>query len=476
MKTWMKMLAGHYEVIRRKYPEDKLLIVFDIDGTILDMRHMIRYVLRVFDADNGTEYFQNISMTDIDFHEEHIHRFFERLAIPENHREVIMTQYEDLMYSSTAILEAHRPFRGVLDVIRWFQLQPNTYVGLNTGRPEYLRQNTLQTLNKLGHEYRVRFTDHLLFMKPDASDEGIAQTKSRGIDYFQRKGYCVFAFVDNEPENLKAVAETDPHKEILLLHADTIFKSAHVSIPDYAVKGKAYDLKDLMSKNTMPKHIQLVWSCNYARESFASFIGSNINWLEIDLRDAQRVRSLGDEDLTLGECLDFVKICDKCVKFDVHEGAPLLGKALEIVNAYGFQKSSLWFRVGDDHVLRGDSLAVLKKAYPAAVIEYEVDFLVRSVLDEPDNTREMLILLQKAGVNRFSVKRKQLYWRKAVNRLGNWGFDVHVDNITNFETFLQTALLSPRSLTINLPSGDWKYFNCAGEEESSEDSLRTRIA
>jgi hypothetical protein len=476
MKTWMKTLAGHYEVMRRKYPKEKLLIVFDIDGTILDMRHMIKYTLKTFDNDNGTEYFQNITMADIDFHEEQIHYFFERLAIPENYREVIMAQYEDLMRSSTAILEAHRPFRGVLDVIRWFQLQPNTYVGLNTGRPEYLRENTLKTLNKLGHEYRVQFTDNLLFMKPNVSDEGIAQTKPKGIGYFQRKGYRVFAFVDNEPENLKAVSEVDPDKEILLLHADTIFKSAHVSVPDHAVQGKSYDLKDLMSKNTIPKHIQFVWSCNYARESFACFIRSNINWLEIDLRDLQRVRFVGDEELSLEECLDFAKTGDKSVKLNVHESALLLGKALEIVNSYDLHKSPLWFKVGDDHVLRRNRLAALKNEYPDAVIEHEVDFLVKPVLDEPDNVKYVLELLQKAGVNRFSLSRKQPQWRRVVNMLVNWGFDVHVNHIANFETFLQAALLSPRSLSINLSPADWKYFNYGGEEDSPEDPLLKRIA
>ena len=50
------------------------------------------------------------------------------------------------------MLEAHRPFRGVLEVIRWFQLQPNTEVGLNSGRPEDLRAETLTTLNRLGAE------------------------------------------------------------------------------------------------------------------------------------------------------------------------------------------------------------------------------------------------------------------------------------------------------------------------------------
>lgn len=290
MKSWMKTLAGYYEVMRRKYPKEKLLIAFDIDGTILDMRHMIKYTLKTFDD------------------------------------------------------------------------------------------------------------------------------------------------------------------------------------------GKAYDLKDLMSKNTMPKHIQFVWSCNYARESFASFIGSNISWLEIDLRDAQKVRSLNDENLSLEECLNFAKTGDKSVKLNVREGALSLDKALEIINFYDLYKSPLWLKVGDDHVLRRNRLAALKKAYPDAVIEHEVDFLVRPVLDEPDNAKYVLELLQKVGVNRFSLSRKQPQWRRVVNMLGNWGFDVHVDHVTSFETFLQAALLSPRSMTINLSPADWKYFNCTGEEEYLEDPLLKRIA
>jgi len=49
MKTttddWMRRLADHYARFRQDYPDDRLLIVFDIDGTILDLRHMVRHVL-----------------------------------------------------------------------------------------------------------------------------------------------------------------------------------------------------------------------------------------------------------------------------------------------------------------------------------------------------------------------------------------------------------------------------------------------
>jgi hypothetical protein len=43
-----------------------------------------------------------------------------------------------------------RPYPGALEVIRWFQLQESTFLGLNTSRPERLRADTLHSLNALG--------------------------------------------------------------------------------------------------------------------------------------------------------------------------------------------------------------------------------------------------------------------------------------------------------------------------------------
>ena len=47
MANWMKRLALHFEKTKRLYPQENLMILFDIDGTIVDMRSLIHYVLRV---------------------------------------------------------------------------------------------------------------------------------------------------------------------------------------------------------------------------------------------------------------------------------------------------------------------------------------------------------------------------------------------------------------------------------------------
>jgi hypothetical protein len=38
MNSWMQRLSQHYDRMRRHYPDDELMILFDIDGTILDSR------------------------------------------------------------------------------------------------------------------------------------------------------------------------------------------------------------------------------------------------------------------------------------------------------------------------------------------------------------------------------------------------------------------------------------------------------
>ena len=72
MDTWMKKLAQHYENVRSIYPDDQLIVLFDIDGTILDMRHMVLRVLYSYDQAHGTDYFHGLKLSDIDVHENHV--------------------------------------------------------------------------------------------------------------------------------------------------------------------------------------------------------------------------------------------------------------------------------------------------------------------------------------------------------------------------------------------------------------------
>jgi hypothetical protein len=62
---WMWELSVHYERMRRAYPDRELCIVFDIDGTILDLRFLVVHALLAYDRAHGTEYFQGLGAEDV---------------------------------------------------------------------------------------------------------------------------------------------------------------------------------------------------------------------------------------------------------------------------------------------------------------------------------------------------------------------------------------------------------------------------
>jgi len=245
MRHWMRKLAEHHERMQRHYEGEKLMVVFDIDDTILDLRHMALHVLRSFDLHHDTGFFVDVGLDDFGTRETEVRGIIRQLSIPARDGRRIVSWFEEQAWSSKVIGEAHRPFPGVIEVIRCLQRQPKTFVGINTGRPESIRDDTLRSLNSVGKSHDVDFTNDLLFMNPRGWNENIVAFKVAGIDYFRKKDFRVIAFIDNEPENLEAVSMYDRTGDILLLHADTVYRSGRERVPTNAVSGKLYDIAEL---------------------------------------------------------------------------------------------------------------------------------------------------------------------------------------------------------------------------------------
>jgi len=165
-KNWMSELSVHYRRTRSKYSHEDLLILFDIDGTILDMRWMILYTLQDYDRIHDTYFFEELTVEDINVHENQVEILLDNMEFYPDEKNRILSWFKKHCWSPRFILEAHRPFSGVLEVIRWFQLQPRTCVGLNTGRPEMLKQETLKSLNKLGTKFKIQFDENLIYESP----------------------------------------------------------------------------------------------------------------------------------------------------------------------------------------------------------------------------------------------------------------------------------------------------------------------
>ena len=415
MDSWMKELSRHFEMTERLYPNDSLMILFDIDGTIIDMRFLIFYVLRKFDELHGTTHFAELEVTDVDVHENHVDQLLDQMDIPMPERTRIMAHWLDQRWQTSSLMESHRPYSGVMEIIRWFQMQPNVRVALNTGRPEHLREDTLRSLNALGRDYKVSFESEFLHMNSGMWEEGVVASKIEGIRRFQHAGYRVFAMVDNEPANLLAIYGLDDCREMLPLHAHTIFESNCADLPCCSANGIDYVLSDLASEADLPQDIQFVWHGVNDRGNLRQFLGSDVTWGEIDVRRHPQTDRLvlhhdplyfhreTEETLDLEDAIARFNRLDKSVKLHFKEGGGAVDRVLAILDRQGIDGSRLWFN-GNEEVLEEKGYRRLHQAYPSAIVQCPIDSLVELMPDDHHGVREWLQTLQAWGVNRFSIK------------------------------------------------------------------------
>lgn len=470
-KDWLSRLSWQYEKIKNFCPAEPLIIIFDIDGTILDMRYMILYVLKSFDKYHKTCLFKNLTISDIAIHENQIEDLLRTLLIPQSQREEVSNWYVKHRWSSNSIIESHRPFEGVMEVIRWFQIQPDTYVGLNTGRPEVIRSETLKSLNSLGKQYKVNFSTDLLYMNPYGWEANVNASKTEGIRHFQRKDYRVFAYIDNEPENLMTVSEQDISNEILLLHANTIFESKCKKLPSNSISGERYDITQLIHEKNLPRHIHLVWHGVNDETNLRQFATSNVQWAELDVRlnpmdDQVILRHDSFEEIAMKEDEDFLLLTDtlsslaqlgRSIKLDLKQNGILLDKVLDLLQHYCAKSSDLWFN-GNIEVLKEEGFQKLAKAYPEAIIQCPIDFLIPMINSIPEKAREILNLFHTWGINRFSINWRTPEITLLLHQLDQWDFEVNIYNVPNLESFLKAILLQPKSITSDFNFPRWHYF------------------
>src|SRR4029077_563737 len=329
--------------------------------------------------------FHGIVPDDITVTENQVEALLERLRVPEEWRDDVAAFYRRHLWDDDGIIAASAPFRGVLGVIRWFQIQPGTHVVLNTGRPESMRRITLDSLNAVGDAARVRFEPELLFMRSEGAT--VAEAKVAVIEELRERGLRVVAVVDNEPENLAAMATAHDGEDILFLHADTIFESE----PRQgfgAVAGTSYELGGLISEDLLREHVELVWHGVNDEENLRQFLGSGIRWAEIDVRrdpvgelvlrhDGFDERPWNREERSLPayRSLDALAAAGRSIKLDLKENGDTLRAALDLIDSYALGDDRVWFNA-EIGVIGAAGFQAFRDRYPDAIASCPIDFLV----------------------------------------------------------------------------------------------------
>ena len=463
---WMRALADHYAVVRGLHPTDELSIVFDIDGTLLDLRHLVVHVLLTFDRDHGTDLFHGLVAEDIAVSENQIEALLESLSVPEAQRGDVASFYHLHLWDEDGVLAASAPYRGVLAVIRWFQMQPGTHVALNTGRPESMRRITLDSLNAVGDASRVRFEPELLFMR--SAGATVPDAKVTALDEIRAQGFRVVAVIDNEPENLAAMAVTCGDGGVLFLHADTIFESQRHEGLD-VVHGTGYDLGALISEDHLREHVELVWHGVNDQENLRQFLGSGINWAELDIRRDpigrlvlrhdgfdERPWNRDEHLMPARKTIDALAAAGRSIKIDMKENGDTLRAALDLLDSLALGDDRVWFNAEID-VVGSRGFEAFREHYPDATASCPIDFLVPLLRVAPDDADAVLRRLRRWGVTRLSVR-----WgdgmRSTIGELEMRGWETNIYGVPELQSFLEAAVLVPTSVTADFNFPAWRYF------------------
>lgn len=482
--SWMKALAGAYHAASETYPGHKLMLVFDIDGTIIDMRQLVRSVLQAYDQAHGTAYFTRLATSDVDVHENEVEKLLAKLDVPPAKREAVMEWYLARRWQEDTILAAHRPFAGVLPVIRWFQLQPDMAIGLLTGRPESLREVTLRSLNSIGEIHRVIFDDDLLLMNPGEWDTGVEGAKVEGLKRFREMGYHVFAAIDNEPGVLDALAGEADEAGILLLHADTIFETRGSSMPGSVVEGSEFALAELVpGEEALPEQVQLVWHGVNDPANLAQFMASGVLWAEIDVRhdpsgelilrhdSFETTPALADEEwLNYEEALTELANGGVGIKLDIKGGPDVLDRVLKSVASLHLPDDRLWFN-GEIESIGEEEFHRIRAAHPAAIVQCPIGWMNPLLEAAPDEAHRILEVLAGWGVSRFSVNWEHANARAMFDKLAGWGYEVNFYGVLDLEGFLEAVVMLPTSVTSDFNFPRWNFYGRGSGQARTEPDL-----
>jgi hypothetical protein len=226
MRDWIRVLLNHHEQSLRRFPDQRLLVLFDVDDTFLDMRLALASVLHAYDAAHGSAWFGALDPATLDPFGRGIEDILVRCRVPADEQPRVLAWHQHERRCDEMIRLAHAPYRGLLALAGWLHDQPRTGVGINSARPEFLRQDTLRCLNGLGVGHGLTFVDELAWFTPHGWRDDVCASKLAAIAQAQRRGERVIALIDSNPALLGCLAAADHGDDMLLLHSADLLHTA----------------------------------------------------------------------------------------------------------------------------------------------------------------------------------------------------------------------------------------------------------
>ena len=239
MTGWMSTFYNHLERFLGDSSCSKCIVLFDIDGTLLDTRHLICNVLHQYDKAFNTSLFSHLDVRHVTCHESNIAPLLTQLNVHKKQHKQILDWFEQKCWEEKTIRNHHQPYPRVFHHIK--QLRDlNVDVILVTGRPESYRHPTLESINYFASQEGIVFAQEELNMNPRTWSDGPPSSKRNTAQRYIREGFTILAVFDNEPDSIQMYSELIDDSQTLLMHADTIYKSSRFLLPKSTVSGFGY--------------------------------------------------------------------------------------------------------------------------------------------------------------------------------------------------------------------------------------------
>ena len=224
------------------------------------------------------------------------------------------------------------------------------------------------------------------------------------------------------------------------------------------------------SPTDLPTHIQYVWHGVNDAANLRHFLGSSVEWAELDVNwnaesgwlilrhDSfeELPRRQGESDLLLSETLPLLLQRGKSLKIDFKVGGDRIAEVLVRLDRFAIPQSRLWFNADLD--LFGEAwVRTLSDRYPQAILQAPLHS-VFSLADGIVDKQAVLGEVAGWGINRWSVGWDYPDVPGILTTLRSWGYETNLYGVRNLDEFLEAVALDPRSVTADFNFPAWHLF------------------